>query len=211
MTRRLPLYLLLDTSGSMAGEPIEAVNAGLRSFIAALRRDVFALETVHLSLLTFDSQARVLFPLCPLQEVELPELQIPGGGATMLGAAMHLLLERVQQECRKPVADVEGDYLPLVFVMTDGKPSDQYDLDQATQVVKSIAFGNIVGCAAGPKAKTEPLQAFCDHVVHLETMDSTSFAQFFKWAGEAVAQTSQSNGNSQEALPAPPAELRLDF
>lgn len=54
MARRLPVYLLLDTSASMIGEPIEAVKTGLQTLLSVLRQDSYALETVHLSLITFD-------------------------------------------------------------------------------------------------------------------------------------------------------------
>ena len=52
--RRLPVYLLLDTSGSMKGEPIESVKVGLSTLVSSLRGDPHALDTVHLSLLTYD-------------------------------------------------------------------------------------------------------------------------------------------------------------
>ena len=45
MTRRLPVYILIDTSGSMKGEPIESVKVGLSDMIASLRLDPYALET----------------------------------------------------------------------------------------------------------------------------------------------------------------------
>ena len=41
--RRLPVYLLIDTSGSMKGEPIESVKVGIESMIATLRQDPYAL------------------------------------------------------------------------------------------------------------------------------------------------------------------------
>ena len=46
-SRRLPVFLLLDTSGSMRGEPIQAVNNGLQVLISALRQDPYALESVQ--------------------------------------------------------------------------------------------------------------------------------------------------------------------
>ncbi len=55
--RRLPVYLLLDTSGSMYGEPIEAVKNGMQVLISTLRQDPYALETAYLSVITFDSSA----------------------------------------------------------------------------------------------------------------------------------------------------------
>ena len=51
--RRLPVYLLLDTSGSMSGEPIEAVKSGVQILISTLRQDPYALETAYLSVLGF--------------------------------------------------------------------------------------------------------------------------------------------------------------
>jgi uncharacterized protein YegL len=56
--RRLPVYLLLDTSGSMSGEPIESVKNGMQVLVSALRQDPYALETAYLSVITFDGTAR---------------------------------------------------------------------------------------------------------------------------------------------------------
>ena len=53
MDRRLPIYLLIDSSGSMRGEPIQSVNVGLSAMLSALRQDPYALETVYLSIITF--------------------------------------------------------------------------------------------------------------------------------------------------------------
>ena len=35
--RRLPVYLLLDCSGSMSGEPIEAVKQGIKALLSELK------------------------------------------------------------------------------------------------------------------------------------------------------------------------------
>lgn len=56
--RRLPVYLLLDTSGSMYGEPIEAVKNGVQTLISTLRSDPYALETAYISIITFNSSAQ---------------------------------------------------------------------------------------------------------------------------------------------------------
>ncbi|EDN3960136.1 tellurium resistance protein TerY, partial [Salmonella enterica subsp. enterica serovar Typhimurium] len=53
--RRLPVYLLLDTSGSMHGEPIEAVKNGVQTLLTTLKQDPYALETAYVSVITFDS------------------------------------------------------------------------------------------------------------------------------------------------------------
>ena len=51
--RRLPVYLLVDTSGSMMGEAIESVRNGLQMLVSALRQDPYALETAYLSVYYF--------------------------------------------------------------------------------------------------------------------------------------------------------------
>jgi uncharacterized protein YegL len=208
--RRLPVYLLIDTSGSMNGEPIQSVNVGLRSMVNALRQDPYALESVHLSLITFDIEAKELFPLTSLEQVQIPEIQVPQSGATMLGAALELLVQRVDKEVIKSTPDRKGDWRPLLFIMTDGSPADLHTFRDMTLEIKKRNFGNVVACAAGPKAKVAILQELTSNVVHLDTTDSATFAQFFKWVSASVSIGSSSAGVSEPIyLPPPPPEVQV--
>ena len=210
--RRLPVYILLDTSGSMRGEPIHSVNVGLQAMLSALRQDPYALESVHLSIITFDVEAREYLPLTPLDEVKLGEVVVPDAGATFLGAALELLLQRVDRDIKKTSEEAKGDWRPLLFVMTDGSPSDLYAYREAISQVKTRNFGSILACAAGPKAKQEILLELTDRVVTLDTMDSAAFSGFFKWVSASVAIGSSSAGVSgQVSLPPPPPEVQLVF
>ncbi|MBJ9955371.1 VWA domain-containing protein [Acinetobacter courvalinii] len=208
--RRLPVYILLDTSGSMRGEPIHSVNVGLQSMLSALRQDPYALESVHLSIITFDLEAKVYLPLTPLDQVQLAEIDVPSAGATFMGAALELLAEQVNQQLQKSTDEVKGDWRPLLFVMTDGSPSDVYAYQQAIPVIQQLNFASIVACAAGPKAKQEHLLQLTDKVVVLDTMDAASFAGFFKWVSASVVVGSSSAGISGSvSLPPPPPEVQL--
>lgn len=208
--RRLPVYILLDTSGSMRGEPIHSVNVGLQSMFSALRQDPYALESVYLSVITFDIEAKVYLPLTPLDQVQIPDLDVPNVGATFMGAALELLAQEVQQNVQKSSNDVKGDWRPLLFWMTDGSPSDVYAYQQIVPTIKQLNFATIVACAAGPNAKTESLLQLTDQVVVLDTMDSNSFASFFKWVSASVVAGSSSAGVSDSiSLPPPPAEIQL--
>lgn len=208
--RRLPVYLLMDTSGSMRGEPIQAVNNGLKVLVGALRQDPYALETVHLSLITFDLEAKEIFPLTPLDQVQIPELSVPDSGPTFLGAALELMINRVDRDIVKSTPEKKGDWHPLAFILTDGSPSDIQAYKEAIPKVKKRSFGNVVACAAGPKAKLDSLRDLTDTVVCMDTMDSGSFMQFFKWVSEAVAMGSSSAGvGTPNDLPPPPAEVQL--
>jgi uncharacterized protein YegL len=69
MARRLPVYLLIDTSGSMKGEPIESVKVGIEAMLSTLRNDPYALETVNISIITYDRDVNQLLPLTPIDEL----------------------------------------------------------------------------------------------------------------------------------------------
>lgn len=204
MTQRLLTYLCIDTSGSMRGEPIEAVNAGLQSLLAALRQNPHAQDSVHLSLTTFDSTITEILPPTPLPNVRLPIIVCPDSGATLIGEALEHIAAAVARD-RKP-----DDQRPILILLTDGKPTDLLAYSEILPVIKNLNFGNIVACAAGPKADAAYLKQLTDHVVSLDTMDSAGFAQFFQWAGETVVQNTPHPERPQNHdLPPPPPEINI--
>ncbi|WP_315821000.1 vWA domain-containing protein [Paraflavitalea speifideaquila] len=101
--RRLPVYLVLDTSGSMTGEPIESLKNGVQVLISTLRQDPYALETAYLSVITFSTTAQQLVPLTELSTFQMPDLQ--AAGTTSLGEALNLLSQRVDAEVARTTAD----------------------------------------------------------------------------------------------------------
>ena len=208
----------------MKGEPIESVKNGLASLVASLRTDPHALDTVNLCLMTFDREVRTLVPLTPLDEFILPELVVPESGPTMTGLALREVCRSVRADVVKSTQTQKGDWRPLLFIMTDGMPSDSAEYAAMIPLVKSIGFGTVVGCAAVMKSRVADaakskqdadrlcaqLQLLCSRVVTLDTMDGNTVLAFFQWVSSAVANGNVSAGTSSEVnLPPPPPEISL--
>lgn len=209
--RRLPVYLLLDTSGSMYGEPIEAVKNGVQVLLSNLRQDPYALETAYLSIITFDSKAKQVTPLTELSAFQQPDLK--ASGATALGEALSLLTQCAEQEVTKTTMEKKGDWKPLVFIMTDGAPTD--DLNKGLADFKKGKWGVVVACAAGPSVNTDTLKLITNNVVKLDTASSEQIKEFFKWVSASVSAGSmkveEAGGDlgSLGELPPPPPEVNI--
>ena len=210
MSRRLPVYLLIDTSGSMKGEPIESVKVGIEAMLSTLRSDPYALDTVSISIITFDREVKQVLPLTPIDQIQMPEIITPEAGPTHTGAALEMLCEKIDAEVRKSTHDQKGDWMPILFLMTDGKPSDIMVYKEAVAKVKQRHFSNIVALAAGPKARTDDLLLLTDMVYQIDTMDSTAFMKFFKWVSGIIEEGGKSVGAADDMpLPPPPSEINV--
>lgn len=209
--RRLPVYLLLDVSGSMSGEPIEAVKTGVQTLVSTLRQDPYALETAYLSVITFDSSAKQVTPLTELPSFQNPNIQ--ASGTTALGEALELLADCIEREVSKSTAEIKGDWKPLVFLMTDGMPTDNWQ--HGLNKLQKVRTGMIVACAAGHGVDTSILKQITEVVVQLDTADSSTIKAFFKWVSASVSTGSQKIDNGQKEvsglddLPPPPPEVNI--
>ena len=208
--RRLPVYFLLDVSGSMFGEPIQALNNALSGMVNTLRSDAQALDSLWLSIVTFGghNETKELVPLTELVSFQLPEITCPQSGPTFTGKGLEIIHTKANSEIKKGSATQKGDWRPLLFVFTDGKPSDIQLYRENIPKIKAINFGAIVGCAAGNLADDSMLKELTDIVVHLDTADSTTLKQFFKWVSDTIEQGNKSMGTTDNvALPPPPSEI----
>lgn len=209
--RRLPVYLLLDTSGSMSGEPIEAVKNGVQIMINSLRQNPQAIETAFISIITFDSTARQLVPLTDLASFQMADIK--ASGTTALGEALQLVSSCIDNEVAKTTTERKGDWKPLVFIMTDGIPTDSWQSGLAAFKQRKVAY--TIACAAGSGADTSILKQITENVLSLDTADSQSIARFFAWVTASIGVTSTKVENAGKEviglneLPPPPAELNI--
>jgi Uncharacterized protein encoded in toxicity protection region of plasmid R478, contains von Willebrand factor (vWF) domain, COG4245 len=120
---RCACVLLLDTSGSMAGEKIDALNEGIRTFKEELQGDPLASRRVEVAIVTFDSQVQVVQDFVTVDAFEPPLLG--ASGQTAMGTGILRALELVRE--RKAVYKRNGIayYRPWIFMITDGEPTGQ--------------------------------------------------------------------------------------
>jgi uncharacterized protein YegL len=190
MPRRLPIYLLLDCSESMAGDPLQAVEVGVYSMISALSRNPYAMDTAWLSVITFAAKAKTVTPLEEITSVKPPALSLRPG--TCLGAALDLLRESISREVAKTTAESKGDYKPLVFILTDGRPTDDWrgPLSRLRSVVPRLATIYAIGC--GEEVDFETLAQIADVCIHHKSITTESLAKLFVWLSASVQSQSVS-------------------
>lgn len=200
--RRLPIYFLIDVSESMVGEPIEQVQNGIRTIIQELRTDPYALETVYVSVIAFAGKAKTLIPLTELFKFYPPTLPI--GGGTSLGNAMNYLMNDLDSSIQKTTLEVKGDWKPIIFLFTDGTPTDNPDSAFQRWNDRYRKHCNLVAISIGDNVDTQMLGKISDNVLRLKDTDEHSFKAFFKWVTASIKTSSVSvteSANDELKLP----------
>ncbi len=208
--RRLPVYFLVDVSESMVGDPIKNVEDGMRQIIQELRSDPYALETVFVSIIVFAGKAKSLSPLTELYKFYPPTFPI--GGGTSLGAAMNYLMDDIDKSIVKTTEDIKGDWKPIIFLFTDGTPTDAPTASFARWNQKYRQKSNLVAISIGDNVNTQLLGQISDNVLRLNETDDMSFKAFFKWVTASIKTTSVSVtniGDDSLAL-APTGDINLE-
>lgn len=178
--RRYPLYFLIDTSGSMKGDCIDLVNAGLETLVTQLRNDPFALELIWISIITFDREAKCILPLSPLSDMEIPHLDTPDSGPTQTNLALKLLIERVSIEVNSDKVSNAIDRSPYLFLITDGRPSSETDYITTVNRVKKLNWTGITACGITAKANLRFLEHLTDDVYLYDSNVEPSINKFFE-------------------------------
>lgn len=192
--RRLPIYFLLDVSESMVGEPIECMQNGIRTIIQELRSDPYALETVFVSVIAFAGKACVLMPLTELFKFYPPILPI--GSGTSLGCALDFLMNDIDHSVQKTTMEIKGDWKPIVFLFTDGTPTDNPDRAFRRWNEKYRKHCNLVAISLGENVDTQLLGRITDNVLRLKDTDDNSYKAFFKWVTASIKTSSVSVAES---------------
>lgn len=182
--RKLPVFFLIDVSESMVGEPLKNVNKGLHQIILNLKKNPIALETVFVSIIIFAGKPKLLLPLSDLVSYYQPDLPI--GGGTSLGSGMMFLMDEIDHKVKKTTMETKGDWNPLVFLFTDGVPTD--DVKPAVNRWKNeyINKTNLIAISFGNSADLTILKQVTENVMIFSDIDSEAYKKFFEWISSSI-------------------------
>jgi uncharacterized protein YegL len=195
---RCPCLLLLDTSGSMAGQAISELNNGIKEFYQELQNDSLAIKRVEVALVSF-GPVRVISEFNTADVSLDPELEAVGD--TPMGEAIKKGIDLIRARKEQYRANGISFYRPWIFLITDGAPTDEWQsaaaLVREGEASKSFAFFAIGVQKADMKilkqiAVREPVK-----------LQGLKFREFFQWLSNSMKSASRSNPGDKIML-APP-------
>ena len=196
--RRLPIYFLIDISESMVGEPIQQVEEGLSMIMRALKTDPNAIETVWISIIVFAGQPKTIVPLQEIVSFYPPKFPI--GGGTSLSKGLGHLMGELKLNTIKTTVEQKGDWKPIVFLFTDGVPTD--DTKSAISEWKQNwqRSTNLIAVSFGSETDTNLLSELTENVLNFKNTDAAAYKQFFNWVTDSIKTSSVSVENNSSGF-----------
>lgn len=201
--RTLPVFLLVDTSGSMSGEKIGTVNTAIREMLATLCSIKNPKGIIKVCIVTFGaSGAAILKPLSEIEPEDAYELSAYGG--TPMGSAFEELSDLLED--RSVVSS--RDYTPTAILISDGRPTDFSGSEDSVEAIigswkplanlldpsKRSAKTIRLAMGIGDDADYNILKAFVNNpeIPVIKANNNSTIANFFKWVTMSVSTRSVS-------------------
>ncbi|MBS3028601.1 MAG: VWA domain-containing protein [Dolichospermum sp. DET50] len=196
---RCPVILLLDTSGSMSGQPIQELNRGLAAFKEDVMKDAQASLSVEVAIVTF-GPVRLTQDFVTIDQFTPPKLETEG--VTPMGAAIEYALDLLEQ--RKQTYKDNGVlyYRPWVILITDGAPTDYWE-GAAQRVREAEEQRRMLFFTVGVQgADMNKLRQIAPPERPPVTLNGLDFRSLFRWLSTSMKRVS--SGKVGEAVALPP-------
>jgi uncharacterized protein YegL len=195
---RCPCMLLLDVSGSMSGQPIAELNAGLTAFKTELNADSLASKRVEVGIVTF-GPVKTELPFQSAATFFPPALAAQGD--TPMGAAILQGLDMVKQRKDEYRSNGIAYYRPWVFMITDGAPTDAWQTaaSEIREGEQSKAFAFFAIGVRGANIDTLKQISVRDPLM----LEGLQFRELFRWLSSSLRSVSRSTPGTDVPLPPP--------
>jgi uncharacterized protein YegL len=195
---RCPVVLVLDTSGSMSGRPIQELNAGLQTLQTELAADTLASKRVEVAIVTF-GPVNVQCDFTGMQHFIAPHLSTTGD--TPMGAAVEKAIQMLRERKDAYRANGIAFYRPWIFLITDGSPTDS--VTKAAQLVRegeaAKAFMMFAVGVEGADLNTLRALAVRDPL----KLKGLQFRELFQWLSSSLSSVSKSKPDDLPPLTDP--------
>lgn len=201
----LHVFYVLDTSGSMRGNPIGVLNRAMDSTVDALKQ-VAAHNSnakVKIAVLEFNTRLRWVTNNGPEDLEYFVWDDLHAQGMTYVGAALDELNSKLHRNAF--LSSGTGSFLPVIIFMTDGLANDDYE-SALLRIRKNRWFSKAtrIGFAIGKNPDVEmvaKLTGSSEAVIRTEDMNI--FTSLLKWVSVTTSvvasQTRGATGRSKGA------------
>ena len=195
---RCPCVLLLDTSGSMSGKPIDELNAGVKAFQESLQKDQLAMLRVEVCIINF-GPVNLLQDFGSAGSFAAPTLTATGD--TPMGAAINLALDKIDERKQTYKANGISYYRPWIFLITDGAPTDEWQA-AAQRVHDAESRKKVAFFAVG--VENAPLNVLGQITPRTPLkLQGLSFREMFVWLSTSLTSVSRSMPGEEVPIQSP--------
>lgn len=191
---RCACMLVLDTSGSMSGQPIAELNQGVAHFIQAVQQDEVAAYSVEVGIITAGSSVNMQLPFKTAMEIDqIPQLK--ASGSTPLGQAVQLAVQSLEERKSEYQRAGVAYYQPWLVIISDGEPTDEWQTIAAHTKDLSAQRKLVVLPLGVESANLSILGEFSSRGA--KKIAGLKFNEFFEWLSASMSRVSASASTSQ--------------